>query len=101
MFAQLEGVIAEASNHHGRFSERKLVEYLAPIAERGTRFERFDARLVVGEIWQGFEYGDPLPQLSRHAILHGADTGYGTPANSLKAILYFDSIRKGLAKLAA
>src|SRR5262249_46283729 len=34
----------------------------------------------------------PIPELSRHAILHGKATDYGTPAHSLKVILIADII---------
>jgi hypothetical protein len=34
----------------------------------------------------------PIPDLSRHAILHGIATEYGTPAHSLKVILIADII---------
>jgi len=42
----------------------------------------------------GFEHGTiPKSFLSRHAILHGADTTYGTVTNSLKSILLFDYLQ--------
>jgi hypothetical protein len=34
----------------------------------------------------------PIPELSRHAILHGKATDYGTPMHSLKVILIADII---------
>lgn len=34
----------------------------------------------------------PIPELSRHAILHGKATDYGTPTHSLKVILIADII---------
>ena len=48
---------------------------------------------VSSEVFTGFEWGSPLTAaLSRNAILHGADTNYGTEINSLKAIVLFDFI---------
>jgi hypothetical protein len=101
VLAQLEGMVAKARQHEGRFNMKTLFEYLEPIAARGSRFQRIAAQLVVDTLWVEFRHGATLPPLSRHAILHGADTKYGTGANSLRAILYFDTIRAALSKQAA
>jgi len=34
----------------------------------------------------------PVADFSRHAILHGHDTSFGTPSHSLRAILLFDTV---------
>jgi hypothetical protein len=101
VLAQLEGLVAAAKAHAGRFTTSTLVAYLEPIISDGSRFERVAAKLVVDTLWAEFRHGAVLPPLSRHAILHGADTTYGTGANSLKAILFFDTIRAALSKPAA
>lgn len=96
LLAQLEGMVAEAKQHTGRFNTKTLFNYLEPIATDGSRFQQIAAKLVVDTLWAGFTHGLPPPPLSRHAILHGADATYGTGANSLRAILYFDIIRDAL-----
>jgi hypothetical protein len=100
VLAQLEGMVAEAKRHTGRFTTKTLFAYLEPIATNGSRFQRIAAKLAVDTLWVEFTHGAAPPLLSRHAILHGADTGYGTGANSLRAILYFDVIRAALGKAA-
>jgi hypothetical protein len=47
-----------------------------------------------------FEHGEQIPFLSRHAILHGADVGYGTKSNSLRTILLFDYVQSNLGVVA-
>lgn len=96
LLAQLEGLVAAAKRHTGRFTRTTLVDYLEPIRTQGSRFQRTTARFVVETLWSGFFHGAPVPALSRHAILHGADVQYGTGGNSLRAILYFDNIRDAL-----
>jgi hypothetical protein len=96
LLAQLEGLIAEAKQHKGRFTGKTLVQYLESIRTRGSRFQRIAARFVVEILWADFQHGASLPTLSRHAILHGADVDYGTGGNSLRSILYFDIIRSAL-----
>jgi hypothetical protein len=98
VLAQLEGMVAEARQHTGRFTTKTLFDYLHPIEVDGSRFQRIAAKLVVKTLWVEFTHGAAPPPLSRHAILHGADTAYGTGANSLRAILYFDTIRAALHK---
>lgn len=99
LLAQLEGLVAAAKRHKGRFTRRTLVEYLEPIKDKGSRFQKIAARLAVETLWSDFYHGESIPKLSRHAILHGADVHYGTAGNSLRAILYFDNIRNALNKL--
>lgn len=40
----------------------------------------------------GWGPGAAMPDLSRHAILHGRDTGFGTEERSLKTILILDAV---------
>jgi uncharacterized protein (DUF924 family) len=45
----------------------------------------------ISVLYVGFSHGGPInSQLSRHAIMHGGDVNYGSPAGSLKAILLLD-----------
>ena len=99
LLAQLEGLVAAAKQHQVWFTRKILIEYLKPIRAKGSRFHRITARFVVETLWSDFHHGATVPALSRHAILHGADLQYGTAGNSLRAILYFDNIRKALHAL--
>jgi len=99
LFAQIEGLVATAKKHEGRFMIKHLKNYLEPIRTQGSRFQRITAELVVKTLWCEFHHGAAVPPLSRHAILHGADVQYGIASNSLRAILYFDNIREGLNAL--
>jgi Metal binding domain of Ada len=92
MLAQIEGVVASGFAYVGfmRVADlKKLHDKLLGQSGRATDagFKQYiDAVLLVP-----FEHGHALgSQLSRHAILHGADTEYGTPQNSLRTILLFD-----------
>jgi hypothetical protein len=45
-----------------------------------------------------FAHGSSLDaDLSRHAILHGADADYGTRRNAMKSIILFDYVQSVLA----
>ena len=99
LFAQLEGLVATAKKHEGRFTIKTLINYLKPIQTQGSRFQRITAEFVVETLWCEFHHGTAVPALSRHAILHGADVHYGTASNSLRAILCFDIIREALNAL--
>lgn len=52
--------------------------------------EYFKKDYIVADFKHGIA---PNSYLSRHAILHGGDTSYGTIENSLKCILLFDYIQ--------
>lgn len=96
LLPQIEGIIAEGHAHRGRLMGPVLREYSEKLlSDRG--FFSFDEA-----IWQfldevvlaRFEHGvGSYPTFSRHAILHGADTEYGTATNSLKCILLFDYVQ--------
>lgn len=96
LFSQLEGLVAAAKKHKGRFTIKNLKNYLEPIRTQGSRFQGITAEFVVKTLWSEFHHGDAVPPMSRHAILHGADVQYGTASNSLRAILYFDNVREAL-----
>ncbi|MBW7884652.1 MAG: hypothetical protein H3C34_18840 [Caldilineaceae bacterium] len=99
ILAQLEGIVAAAREHEGRFTIKTLIKYLELIRTQGSRFQRITAKYVVEILWCDFYHGAEVPELSRHAILHGADVEYGTASNSLRTILYFDNIRVALNAL--
>ncbi len=96
IMTQIEGFIAEALQHKGFFYKCHLEQYLNDITKHGTRFEKYIADFIVSFVWTNFERGEPLPVLSRHAILHGADLTYGTASNSLRIILTFNSLQSSV-----
>jgi hypothetical protein len=92
LVAQIEGIILEGSRFGGwvvHSSEKTKVE---EACERdGSFVGRLAKNFFVTAFFQQFTIGQPVvPNLSRHAILHGVDTDYPTPENSLKLILLLD-----------
>lgn len=97
LLAQSEGLIADGTGHAGRMSGKALEKRIADVfhSQDASRVQsavdeavlRFFQSVVIVP----FEHGKPVEStLSRHAIMHGGDVGYGTLAGSLKAILLFD-----------
>lgn len=93
MLSQIEGIIAEGFNHVGRMKEKDQKQYISVLLSC-TDTGSFDSAIneyFLSTILVGFEHGKEIKSdLSRHAILHGADTNFGTQINSLKCILLFD-----------
>lgn len=95
ILAQMEGVIAEGMGHLGRMKGADMSKYIETLAH-GYAVKPFYSSVkdyVTSTLFVEFKWGNHLTSsLSRHAILHGADTDYGTEVNSLKALLLFDFI---------
>lgn len=92
MLPQIEGVVASGFGHVGRLSGKALASLFDRLLAQGdgttdnAYLEYLNTVVLVS-----FEHGTPIgSSLSRHAILHGADTSYATAANSLRTILLFD-----------
>lgn len=101
---QIEGIIPERYGHKkGDWcTTKKLEKYVKELlATKSVTFlDRWMERFYSEIILKQFTYGDDLKStLSRHAILHGYDTKYGTQINSLQAILIFDYLQKELYRL--
>lgn len=92
MLPQIEGVVASGFAYTGQLTGRELDRLYDRLLSAdddvtGAAFREFIGTVLL----VGFKHGEPLgSNFSRHAILHGADTQYATPANSLRAILLFD-----------
>lgn len=94
VLAQTEGMLADAFGHNTRLSGRDLKKYVGRLCRRPNGFDVAARRFALEVVLAAFEFGGPIPSsLSRHAIMHGADTEYGTQTNSLKAILLFDYLQ--------
>ena len=65
---------------------------------RGYRLATAAGRFFAHVILENFnpDTAAPIPWLSRHAILHGKATDYGTPTHSLKVVLIADIILRGI-----
>jgi len=101
MLPQLEGVIADLFGHIGWMNNAAFQQYLATAFNTGSHFDRVSAAFILNVILERFFWGAKIPRLSRHAILHGADTQYATAANSLQVILAFNELQLSISYVAS
>ncbi|TYQ16958.1 UNVERIFIED_CONTAM: hypothetical protein Cloal_3548 [Acetivibrio alkalicellulosi] len=102
ILSQIEGIIATAFNHSGQMGYKQLKDYCAKLLLENEAYslDKSVKNLLYGIIYIKFEHNQPINSvLSRHAILHGADTEYGTQTNSLKTILLFDSLQEKITHI--
>jgi hypothetical protein len=92
LLPQIEGLLGELFGHKGRFNGQHFLKYLKAVFGRDSRFDQIAVSFFMKVLLENFEWGDPMPAFSRHAILHGGDLNYGTAANSLRLILVFDLV---------
>ena len=97
LLAQCEGLIVDGTGHRGRMTGPDLRKHVDELFDRrdtkGLRHAINDAvyDFFVSEVIVPFEHGKEIASsLSRHAIMHGGDVGYGTASSSLKALLLLD-----------
>jgi hypothetical protein len=105
MLAQIEGVIYKGFGFDEETNFKKYKEKCKKILPQKTDDydDYMDSVLnscvydIISEMLlaQFKTFGQPLkfPFISRHAVLHGSYTEYGTAANSLKCILLFDYLQ--------
>ena len=100
LLAQAEGIVADGFNHKGRMNGDTYTRYRAELFETIADDlvpEAVNEALIefcVSVVYVAFAHGEPVSStLSRHAILHGGDVGYGTEANSLKVLLFIDFLQ--------
>lgn len=102
LLASVEGVVADLHVPKGRMIQADVKRYLGETFASEDSPQRWSSQLndaarsvIVDAMVGRFYHGDPLPkEVRRNAVLHGADVGYDTEANSLKAILMLDLIRE-------
>jgi len=95
ILTQIEGFIGDISEHRGRMRGSDVERYLTELFDNRLASSPFDRVkfLIIDRVFQHFEWGDRIASsISRHAILHGSMTDYGSEVNSLKCILLFDYI---------
>lgn len=102
--SQMEGVLVDTFAHRGPLSGHGVKPINGPGGPRpsflGLLVDGSDPLLGYTTVlvyakevtFSKFTHGDPVQVLKRHAVLHGADVGYGTRLRSLQAILTFDLI---------
>jgi hypothetical protein len=93
LLPQIEGIIAEKFKHTGWLKQDKLKYYVELLLNKKETFSFDDSMQLFyfNVVLDSFQHGQILESpLSRHAILHGADTNYGTELNSLRCILLLD-----------
>lgn len=85
---QIEGVIGE------RLGRQPNPQNDADIIFRDTTLSKAARNFYIKMVKESFSWSrdSPTPELSRHAILHGRDTEFGTASNSLRVILLFDAV---------
>lgn len=76
--------------HQGAIKMEPLVNYLLSLQESTSLYRPSVETFVRRFLFEKFRHGDPIPAFSRHAILHGADTSYGTKDKSLRSIVWAD-----------
>ena len=88
--AQAEGIVVDAMAHTGMLPGGQLRAYIAHLRTEpnleGLAVDDFASKFL----FAGFTHGSSIPRFSRHAILHGADTAYGTKRSSLLALVWVD-----------
>lgn len=93
LLPQIEGVIIDKTNSTGWISQQKLKQLMESILIEESVFSLDDVlKIFYFElVLDSFTHGQVIKSpLSRHAILHGADTNFGYKINSLRCILLFD-----------
>lgn len=97
VFPQIEGVLAEnfpnLRDNKGNFTVPNQKKALEKILN--TKFNQFDHNwesYYINEVLSSFRHLEPIENLSRHAIAHGASKDYGTIVNSTKSLMIFDYI---------
>lgn len=97
LLPQLEGLIADGFGHQGQMRMKNYKQYVERLltSDEAEMTDPVAKEFILSIVLASFEHGEELPDggLSRHAILHGADTDYPTATNSLKAILLFDYLQ--------
>jgi hypothetical protein len=93
LLPQIEGIIIERGNVTGYVSQKALKNLGAKILDETGSFSLDEAikLFYIDCVLDSFEHGQSIKSpLSRHAILHGADTNFGFEINALRCILFFD-----------
>jgi hypothetical protein len=109
LLAQIEGILVESILLLDEIEENEQIPYHKQknfltthiLNDNSTlSYDKQIEAIYKKKILDRFTPGQEIRSfLSRHAILHGADTNYGTRLNSLKSILIFDYLFGKLDKM--
>ncbi|MFJ7680361.1 hypothetical protein ACIQXQ_20240 [Peribacillus sp. NPDC097198] len=106
ILAQLEGTLVDAFGIKGKVDGNIIKLILKSLLRKdilknsGFNFDNEIHDYYEKNILVGFEHGKTIgSEISRNAILHGADKSYGELANSIKVILLFDYIANAIETL--
>jgi hypothetical protein len=96
LLPQIEGLIADGFVHQGEMHKPQYKKHISDLMDPDAALDYPSEinNFVTLQLLARFEHGGAISSdLSRHAILHGGDTTYGTEVKSLKAILLFHSVQ--------
>ncbi|QDX94712.1 hypothetical protein EEL30_21975 [Brevibacillus laterosporus] len=99
LIAQYEGTIVDKFNYKGKMKGKEYQELRNRLfkSKISSSFDKNVDELFNVKILCQFEHGQTIGSpLSRHAIVHGSDTAFGTKINSIRCILIYDYIIKKL-----
>ncbi|MCM3273994.1 hypothetical protein [Paenibacillus elgii] len=102
LLPQIEGVIYERNGFIGRAVMQDLKDFSNLLLNESGDFTLDSAvhTFYTGTVLTGFVFGQEIiSPLSRHAILHGADTKFGYKLNSIRCIVLFDYLIDRFANL--
>lgn len=95
---QIEGILRDTISSNSRRINGTVLEEIINKIVSNDNVDEVTKKFYFEIILENFWHGDEIPVLSRHAILHGEDTTFGTEVNSLKLILLFDFLQEQIAK---
>lgn len=103
IFSQLEGLIAEFTNHESKMNGKQYKDHIQNIISKDKDNPGFSEEITIAYffnyILQQFAYGEEIPKISRHAILHGADLLNGAKINNLNLIITLDIIMDSMYRI--
>lgn len=99
---QVDGLIGDAFGHEGKLYGEVLEDYIKELLaeDRPDSFRDATRAFWLDDVRSPAPLGEEMPELSRHAILHGADTEYAEESKSLRAILLFDRVQDAIQYVA-
>lgn len=95
LLSQIEGMIADGFNHIGYMGGSKYKKYFKELLNNQNKIKENQVKnFILEQVLVHFEHGKTVSSnISRHAIMHGAISDYGTSKNSLRVILIFDFLQ--------
>ncbi|MCP5021563.1 MAG: hypothetical protein GY930_07275 [bacterium] len=90
LLAQAEGIAVDLAEHTGWLKSEDYKKLLSLPPEDYPIVADIVRGFVEEHFLVNFHHGKRVPEFSRHAILHGADTGFATKHHSQRAILLID-----------